>query len=376
MQERVIFLSPHPDDETLFGAFTLLRRKPCVVVCSDADEPEYALIRRKECMEAMNVLGCHVEFLGIREQDFHADTLRRALVRYSPDKVYAPAPSRHIHHSLLSNIAYELWGEKVVLYATYTAESLTPHGDFAVVPNEIERLHKKQALMCYKSQFENPGVRPHFDAVNGKPEFLNLMNPPKVSACLIDWKRHAEIKEIREYLLTVPFIDEILIHGNTPIKNSIDYGRFLAAARAKNDIIYVQDDDYLVQNLGELYATFDGKRMSNNVQQERMSEYGPQALSSVVGWGAFFKKEWLALFDRYLEVYGKDYILRREAGRIFSVLCEGRNTLPVGDTAITPFASAINEDALYRQPGHWICGAIAIGRALELKHGNEEFLSR
>src|SRR5690606_38099756 len=28
-----IFISPHPDDETLFGAYTLMREKPLVVIC-------------------------------------------------------------------------------------------------------------------------------------------------------------------------------------------------------------------------------------------------------------------------------------------------------------------------------------------------------
>ena len=208
----ILFLSPHPDDETLFGAFTLLRRKPCVVVCSDANEPEYALIRRKECMEAMKVLGCHVEFLGIREQDLNEDTLTRALKRYTPDKVYAPSlDSRHPHHGMVGRVANALWGNAVVYYSTYTADSLVPQGQFAIEPNAIERTYKKEALLCYESQFKNPGVRPHFDAVNNKPEFLNLMNPPKVSACLIDWKRHAETDKIREHLLEVPFSERFFI---------------------------------------------------------------------------------------------------------------------------------------------------------------------
>jgi hypothetical protein len=31
-----VFLSPHHDDETLFGAFTLLRERPLVVIVTDS----------------------------------------------------------------------------------------------------------------------------------------------------------------------------------------------------------------------------------------------------------------------------------------------------------------------------------------------------
>jgi len=371
----VIFLSPHNDDETLFGAYTLMRRKPLAVVCTDcytqSSDPSFPLVRRRETLKAMEVLGCEVEFLGIKDTELDEEILERALGRYNPIKVYAPLDnSKHPQHNLVGRVARKMWPGKVVFYSTYTTEDLTPRGEFPVCASTQEEELKVWALGCYESQIKVN--LPHFNAVWGWNEFLNLENPPKVTAVLIKWKREEELKSIVQHLESVPFIDEVLIHTNTEEDNLMDYGRFVVAREAKNDIVFVQDDDYIISNIGELYATFDGEHMSNNIHVSRLNDYGPNSVHSVVGWGAFLKGEWIHLFDKYCEVYGEDNILRREAGRILTVLVNReRNTLPISYfSSVVPFPSSMDSGSLYRQPNHWMCKAIAIGRALELVGGS------
>ena len=58
-----LFLSPHPDDETLFGAFTLMREKPLVVIITDSyiqqnrGENITPQQRFQESVNAMKILG-------------------------------------------------------------------------------------------------------------------------------------------------------------------------------------------------------------------------------------------------------------------------------------------------------------------------------
>lgn len=190
----------------------------------------------------------------------------------------------------------------------------------------------------------------------------------KVSAVLLSWKRPRELKKIKAHLNKIDFIDEIIVWKNTPRNNKMSYGSYLGAKGAKNDIIYIQDDDCIVENIREIYATFDGKHLSNAVKANRMRGYGRQKnsepYSTVVGWGAFFKKEWIKVFDKYIKKYGEDEILYREAGRIFTMLLAKKHNTIVAK--LKEFPSARGSMALYHQPDHFIKKRLAIKRTQEI----------
>lgn len=187
----------------------------------------------------------------------------------------------------------------------------------------------------------------------------------KVSAVLLSWKRPKELRQIKEYLSKIDFIDEIIVWKNTPQDNKMSYGSYLGAKRAKNDIIYIQDDDCIVLNIREIYATFDGKHLSNAIMAHRMRVYGSQKnsepYSTMVGWGAFFKKEWIKVLDKYIERYGEDELLYREAGRIFTMLLARKHNTIMA--RVKEFPSARGPMALYLQPGHYDKRDLAIKRA-------------
>ena len=124
----------------------------------------------------------------------------------------------------------------------------------------------------------------------------------KITAVLIT--KHKDYPKI--ILDRLVGFDEIIIKTECP---NI-YTRYLEAARAKNDIIYVQDDDCFV-NYQELFSKYDG-RLTNSLTPHHFNAYKDTG-ATLVGWGCFFPKKMLEVFGRYIAKYGEDFHLFREA---------------------------------------------------------------
>lgn len=150
-----LFLAPHCDDETLFGAYTLLAHRPRVIVCFDgAPRHGEPAVRRAEFEAAMGVLGCDHEFLS-------GDLERLAV--YDPARVWAPYPESdgNVEHNLVAAYAHEFWADRVSYYTTYTTSGRTTVGD-RVQPEPGWETLKRLALACYRSQIRHPGTAAHF----------------------------------------------------------------------------------------------------------------------------------------------------------------------------------------------------------------------
>ena len=161
-----ILLSPHADDECLFAAYTLIRYKPCVVVCTDYDGNRGTTSeqRRNESIAACGFLGCPVVFLGIPESKFCYESLVGRLGGLVSDVFWTPASQGgHPHHDIVARIP------SLFKYATYTRHNLSPSGDIEIRPTEKEIWQKKNALSYYKTQLEL-NIE-HFEAVEERSEF-------------------------------------------------------------------------------------------------------------------------------------------------------------------------------------------------------------
>ena len=180
----------------------------------------------------------------------------------------------------------------------------------------------------------------------------------KVSAVLIKYQRLDELKKICDHLETFDFIDEILIHDNTEDNLKL-YGRYVTALKARNDTIYVQDDDCIV-DVEKLFSHYDGTRLVNGMKAESINYY--RGRDSLVGWGAFFDKAWIKVLDKYIDEYGEDDIFIRECDRIFTSLLP-RRTVAVD---VKDFPSATSEDALYKQKKHKVYLEEALKRVREI----------
>ncbi len=210
---------------------------------------------------------------------------------------------------------------------------------------------------------------------------------PCVSACLVSWKRPQNVGIIVQALRQAECIDEILIWNNNPgVKlefaekntrviesgeNQSCYGRFLCAAQARNPVVYVQDDDTLNHDIAGLYEHYlrDPTRIAHVLapthwpQRERRI-YG-DAHAALVGWGAFFRKEWLGVLDELPLYVREDPLFRREADTFFTMLLQRKHNAILGqithlDDHSTPGI------ALWRDARHQQLAALAISRTLKL----------
>lgn len=174
-----LFLAPHNDDEALFGAFTLLRERPLVVVVTDSyvqwnrGDGITADQRWSETEAACDILGCACLRLGLRDDDLNYDDVCKALTRFAGfECVYSPALQHgHPHHDMVCLAARDIFPIRRE-YCTYSATSRSYANDGArqVKPNAEERDLKQIALAAYVSQYPRSGH--HFQAVADQPEWL------------------------------------------------------------------------------------------------------------------------------------------------------------------------------------------------------------
>lgn len=211
-----------------------------------------------------------------------------------------------------------------------------------------------------------------------------------VSACLLSFKRPGNMQKIVDSIHEYPFIDEIIIWNNdisrelnvkgakvkiiNAKENSICYGRFLCAREAKNEIVYFQDDDAIVGNVGELFdaflknsscITYSLSPLHFKIRDKYIFNWGQVAL---LGWGSFIKKTWINVLDNYLEkiTAGKDYIFLREADKFFTILFGKQNNTMPAKIELLEYDSTPGI-SLYLENDHTFYVALAIRKALEFQ---------
>jgi hypothetical protein len=105
------------------------------------------------------------------------------------------------------------------------------------------------------------------------------LSPDDVSAVLVT-RGETDLSTILESL---PFKD-VVIWDNSKREDFQVYGRFAAIAEAKNDIIYVQDDDCVVTCIGALLAAYTPGIITLNMPAKRLDlgfKHLPNARSPV-----------------------------------------------------------------------------------------------
>ena len=229
-------------------------------------------------------------------------------------------------------------------------------------------------------------------ATKGKKEITNVKSNGKpilknnaVTACLLSYKRSENMQAIVDSIHPFDFIDEILVWNNNPlqklaltgakvkviesVENKICYGRFLCAMQTSNEFIYVQDDDAIIKNIPQLYQAFlhNSNGITHALQPNHLSRledyshfYGQSAL---LGWGAFFKKSWIQVLEKFLFKHQEDYLFRREADQIFSLLLKVKhNALPAAIQVLSN--NSTKGIALYLEAEHNLYKALAASKAL------------
>lgn len=177
-----IFFAPHNDDETLFGAFTIIRYSPTVVVVlrSVKQEGSYgpeatSKVREAETTRALLELDC-LDYEQWHYPDDGPDweavesSMRLIDDRLKPEMVFAPAWEKdgHAQHNEVAVRVERVFGTRVVSYLTYVRGSLRSRSlDPSIPANEVPfepdwPVKKLRALACYRSQIALPQTNPWF----------------------------------------------------------------------------------------------------------------------------------------------------------------------------------------------------------------------
>lgn len=158
------------------------------------------------------------------------------------------------------------------------------------------------------------------------------------ATCVLITKKSEYPKEV---LASLDF-DEVLIETECP---SI-YRRYELALKAKNDLIYVQDDDCIVdpQLIFEKYYGL----ITNAMTPHHFEAYKNTGIT-LVGWGAFFPKHMID-FTKYLEKYPKDDLFLSQTDRIFTYLNQPFNSIVMD---IQHLPTAVEPGRMSTSPDHW-----------------------
>lgn len=157
----------------------------------------------------------------------------------------------------------------------------------------------------------------------------------QITAVVLNWKRSDNVRKIIRYLIKEPFITEVIIWNNFPkdfnpgfehekIKvinskeNLRDKAKYLAAAEAKNDYIFYQDDDWSVKHyLKAMYKAFCLNPDIIHIATGELTwalrkwetrkcinkDAGLQAEFSFICGGAMYKKSFAIEHLKYIEKY-------------------------------------------------------------------------
>lgn len=168
-----LFLAPHHDDETLFGAYTLLAVPDIIVcVCFSPVSRKEAVVRRLETRKALEVLGIsnYRFYGGVTEKD--PDPVQRLsgwfsdlCDEYEPELVFAPSLEKsggNPDHNIVWHTSKEIFGSKVINYMTYSYPAGRTISGKRAHREDGWMEKKREAMMCYSSQIANPLTSSHF----------------------------------------------------------------------------------------------------------------------------------------------------------------------------------------------------------------------
>lgn len=165
-----------------------------------------------------------------------------------------------------------------------------------------------------------------------------------ISACLLTkGDREEELDRVITYLDALNLFDEILIKRDAGERL---YGRYVCVDEARNDIVYVQDDDCIVTNVRDIIEAYKKGVVVCGMTAERWPFY-ENSKTKLVGWGAVFDKN-LVDFSKYLDKFPNDDLFKIEADRVFTYL----NKCEMVKTDVMHFPCAYSSTALSLRKNH------------------------
>ncbi len=148
--------------------------------------------------------------------------------------------------------------------------------------------------------------------------------------------------------------DEVIVWDNSRApKNVRVYGRFAGALLARNEFVYVQDDDCVVDaiKIAHCAASLVGTgKILCNMPSDRRPEYVGTGVS-LIGWGTVFSKSLIGpSFAAYLKRWPQDELFERECDRLFTYV--NRRSVVLIDAGLTHLPHAHRDDRMGREARH------------------------
>lgn len=153
-----------------------------------------------------------------------------------------------------------------------------------------------------------------------------------ITACLITRERAWP----DDVPMSFPF-DEVLIANRCP--NVLR--RFELAQKARNEIVYVQDDDCQI-NIGHLWMHYDG-RLTNAISSGHQQIYAGTGVT-LIGFGCFFNKKQID-WSRWEAKYGP--VDEMECDRVFTYLAQPHNNV------VMPIRQLNRVEKMCARKGHY-----------------------
>lgn len=169
-----------------------------------------------------------------------------------------------------------------------------------------------------------------------------MIDPKRVTAALVT----DGSCDLAPVLATLKHFAGVEIWDNRQNNRKV-YGRYLAAASARTEYVYVQDDDCLIDS-ARLCAEYRPGELLCNMKPSHTAYYKAISLS-LVGWGAIFPKVMID-FGPYLARFEDDLLFDRECDRVFTRLNWAKVRMVEIGVEDLPHAHAA--DRMGREPRH------------------------
>jgi hypothetical protein len=171
--------------------------------------------------------------------------------------------------------------------------------------------------------------------------------------------------DLAPILATLPYGEVVIWDNSERERDAKTFGRFLAIAEAKNDVIYFQDDDVIFTEHEQLLAAYEPGQLTANMPSPWYEECSYDVFRcALVGAGSLVPRDlpWEA-FQRYLAEWPEDDLFLDYCDFVHGILTSSRR-FDFGYT-ILPHASAPNR--IYTQPGAYERKMSVIERAIEIR---------
>ena len=188
-----------------------------------------------------------------------------------------------------------------------------------------------------------------------------MLDASQVSAVLVT---RGDV-DMRPIIAALPY-GEIVVWDNSKRPHDAKvFGRYLGIAEAKNQVIYVQDDDCIVRYHDLLLDAYEPGVVVGSMPYPA-EQY---ADTTLLGWGALFDRELpQKAFDLWATVHPlDDYFREKECEYAFPMLSRTKTVYGFAERIIAGEQIEERPNRTWKRPDHFARTAAALAKAREVR---------